>query len=244
VHTVREALELGYRHVDTAEYYDNQAEVGDAIAQSAVDREAVFLTTKVWRTNLRHNEVLAAANESLDALGLEYVDLLLVHWPSRSVPIGETMEAMNHLQKEGKVRFVGVSNFSVSQVAGAMGASATPILTNQVEYHPFERRDDLLAFCIENDVMLTAYSPLAKGRVADDATLAEIGDRYGKTAAQVSLRWLLQQEMVAAIPKAASRDHLRENGDVFDFELTDAEMERIFEVGGDPDARLRDLLGF
>jgi len=243
VNTVRDALEMGYRHVDTAEFYENQRAVGEGIAAADVDREAVFLTTKIWRSNLRREDALRAARESIDRLDTEYVDLLLIHWPSQSVPVEETLDAMTRLREDGRVRHIGVSNFSVPQLREAIEAADAPILTDQVEYHPFTDQSELLAFCIEQDVMLTAYSPLAKGKVANDGTLAEIGERYDRTASQVALRWLVQQEGVAAIPKASSRDHLRENLAVFDFELTDEEMGRIFDLQGGLAARLRDLLG-
>jgi diketogulonate reductase-like aldo/keto reductase len=239
---VADALELGYRHVDTAQMYDNEAAVGDAIADSTVDREEIFLVTKVHRRNLAHDDVHGSVADSLDRLGTA-IDLLLIHAPSRTVPIEESIEAMNELQEAGSVRHIGVSNFSVGQVKTAIEASETPILTNQVEYHPFEDQSDLLAFCIENEVTLTAYSPLAKGRVAGDEVLREIGERYGKTDAQIALRWLLQQEMVVAIPKAASHGHRAANVDVFDFELTDGEMERIFGLQGGLLSRLRERLG-
>lgn len=240
---VRTALEHGYRHVDTAQMYENEAAVGGAIADSAIPREEVFLVTKLLRGNLAHEDVLRSTAESLDHLDTDYVDLLLIHSPSRSVPIEESIGAMNRLQDEGAVEHIGVSNFSVAQLEAAIDASETPILTNQVEYHPFTGRGDLLEFCLDNDVMLTAYSPVARGRVLGNETLEEIGDRYGKTPAQVALRWLVQQEMVAAIPKAANPTHIAENVDVFDFELTAAEMDRIFDLGGGLMARLRSRLG-
>ena len=240
---VEQAIDLGYRHIDTAEYYDNQAAIGEAIAASDVPREDLFLTTKVWRTNLAHDAVLRSTRESLEKLGLDIVDLLLIHWPSQSVPIEETLSAMNQLQDEGRVRHIGVSNFSVQQLDAARDASETPILTNQVRYHPYADKQDLLEYCLANDVLLTAYSPLAKGRVADDGTLAGIGDRYDKTAAQVALRWLVQQEHVVAIPKASGRPHLAENLNVFDFSLSVEEMETIFTLQGGLLQTVRDALG-
>lgn len=243
VHAVSEALAVGYRHIDTAEMYGNQSAVGRAIAQADVDRTDVFLTTKVWRTNLAYNNVLQSAADSLAELDTDYIDLLLIHWPSRSVPIDETIGAMNQLQKEGNVRYIGVSNFSVDQMNGALDASATPIFTNQIKYHPLHHQNEILEFCLDNDILVTAYSPLAKGQVLTAATLQEIGDRYGKSAAQVALRWLVQQPMVAAIPKAGSRDHINENFDIFDFELTADEMEQIFDLHGGLLSRLRNKIG-
>jgi len=243
VDVVQEALDLGYRHIDTAEYYNNQQEVGNAIRSAAIDREEIFLTTKVWRSNLAYDDFIESATESLDELGLEYVDLLLIHWPSQTVPIEETLQAMNKLHHEGKTRHIGVSNFSVSQLQEARAASDVPILTDQVEYNPFTGQSDLVEYCIGSDVMATAYSPLAKGKVATNDTLASIGDRYDKSATQVALRWLVQQDMVSAIPKASSRGHLQENIEIFDFELSDEEMETVFDLHRGLGSKLRDALG-
>ena len=239
---VEEALELGYRHIDTAQMYDNEEMVGAAVSESEVDRDEVFLVTKILRSNLGYDDVLSSFEQSLQRLQMDYVDLLLIHAPSRSVPVVESLRAMNELQDEGKVRHIGVSNFSVSQMREAIQSSETPILTNQIEYHPFKDQNDILEFCIENDIMLTAYSPLNVGSISN-GTLQEIGDRYGKTPAQVSLRWLIQQENVSAIPKASQTKHLQENLDIFDFQLTDREMEQIFELQGGLLTRIRSLLG-
>lgn len=239
---VQQALETGYRHVDTAQLYSNERAVGQAIAAADVSREEVFLVTKIRRGNLAYEDVLESVAESREKLGTA-IDLLLIHGPSRTDPIGASIEAMNDLQDRGTVTHIGVSNFSVGQLQDAIAASATPILTNQVEYHPFTAQTDVLEFCIENDVMLTAYSPLAEGRVVGNDRLEDIGDRYGKTAAQVALRWLLQQAVVSAIPKASSSTHIRENYDVFDFDLTHEEMEQIFDLQGGLLTRLRTALG-
>jgi diketogulonate reductase-like aldo/keto reductase len=239
---VEHALEVGYRHLDTAQMYNNEESVGRAIAESDLPREDVFLVTKILRENLAHDDVLRSVEESAQRLGTQ-IDLLLIHAPSRSVPIEESIGAMNELQGSGTVDHIGVSNFSVEQLRQAMAASDTPILTNQVEYHPFKSQSDLLEFCIENGVILTAYSPLGKGRVTGNETLGAIGARYEKTAAQVALRWLVQQKMVAAIPKASSPAHIEENVDVFDFELGGEEMEQIFDLQGGLVSRLRSHLG-
>ncbi|WP_411966154.1 aldo/keto reductase [Haloferax sp. YSMS24] len=239
---VQHALQTGYRHIDTAQMYDNEDAVGQAIADSEVPRDEVFLVTKVQRQNLAHDDVLRTVEESAQRLGTD-IDLLLIHAPSRSVPIEESVSAMNELQDQGTVEHIGVSNFSVEQMRRAMTASETPILTNQVEYHPFESQSEVLEFCIENDIILTAYSPLDRGRVVGNEVLEEIGEEHGKTASQVALRWLIQQEMVAAIPKASSQTHIEANFDVFDFELDGDEMERIFDLQGGLLSRLRSLLG-
>jgi 2,5-diketo-D-gluconate reductase B len=225
--TVETALELGYRHVDTAQAYDNERRVGEGLAASSVDREDVFLTTKLWRSNLRAGDVHASVRDSLDRLGVDRVNLLLIHWPHPRVPIEETIGAMDDLVDDGLVSHVGVSNFTAAQVAAAVEATDHPIVTDQVLYHPYVDQTARLEACRDRGVALTAYSPLARGDVLDDPVLAEIGERCDKSAAQVSLRWLVQQDGVLAIPKATGRAHLAANLAVFDFELTDAEMVRV-----------------
>ena len=230
VRAVERALNLGYRHIDTAQMYANEGEVGRGIRNSGVDREEIFLVTKVRTSCFSHDNVLRSTRESLKKLQTEYVDLLLMHWPNPSVPLGETLGAMRELQEEGSVKHLGVSNFPPSMVEEA--TEHAEIFCNQVEYHPYRTQDELLEQAKEMDYLLTAYSPVAKGRVSNDAALKEIGQAHGKTPAQVTLRWLIQQEKVAAIPKAASEDHLRSNLDIFDFELSKEEMERIFALRG------------
>jgi len=227
--TVETALEMGYRHVDTAQAYGNERQVGLGMDAAAVDREDVFLTTKLDGSNRDERSVRRSTRESLNKLGTDYLDLLLIHWPNTPwmAPLSETLGAMNDLVEEGLVRQIGVSNFSPSLLDKARDISSTPIFTDQVQYHPYWDQRKLLDYCRIHDVLLTAYSPLARGGVLDDPALVQIGNRYGKSPAQVALRWLVQQEGVAAIPKASSREHLEANLAVFDFELTDAEMERI-----------------
>lgn len=228
---VRDALEMGYRHIDTAEFYDNHVAVGRGIAASTVDREDVFVTTKVWKTNLERARVLGVAADAIEAMGVDYLDLLLIHWPNDAVQIGETIGAMNELQADGLVRAIGVSNFDVDQLRAAVDASVTPIVTDQVRYSPLAQQPTLLEYALDEDLLLTAYSPLGKGAVTTNETLRDIGEAHDKTPAQVALRWLVQQDPVVAIPKAASRDHRYENFEIFDFELSTPEMRRIFELG-------------
>lgn len=222
---VEEALGLGYRHVDTAQMYGNEAEVGRALRASGVPREEVFLTTKVWRDNLDRGSVLRTTRESLQRLATDYVDLLLIHWPNPAVPLEETLGAFRELQEEGRTRHVGVSNFPPSLLRRAL--ELAPVLCNQVEYHPFLGQRPLLDLARRHGILITAYSPLARGEVSRDPVLQEIGRQHGKTPSQVALRWLVQQERVAAIPKASSPEHLRANLEVFDFVLSDEEMRRI-----------------
>jgi diketogulonate reductase-like aldo/keto reductase len=242
---VRRALDAGYRHIDTAMAYENEAVVGRALESSDVDRDDVFLTTKVkgYPELLEYDRLIEAAEGCLDRLGTDRVDLLLVHWWNPVSDMEEVFAAMDRLVAEGKVDHVGVSNFSVDQLRRAMAAANEPILTNQVEYHPFKSQDDVLEFCIDNDLMLTAYSPVARKDVIGNDVLEEIGARYGKTEAQVALRWLIQQENVSAIPKSSSREHQKENFDILDFELSNDEMERIFELQGGLITQVRNRLG-
>ena len=228
VRAVERALAMGYRHVDTAQMYGNEAEVGRGLEESGVDRSGVFLTTKIWPSDFAHDRVISKTHESLKKLGTDYVDLLLMHWPGDGVPLGETLGAMRELQDEGGVLYVGVSNFSPSLVEEATGHAE--IFCNQVQYHPYRSQDALLEQSKKMDYLLTAYTPLSRGGVQDDATLGEIGEAHGRTATQVTLRWLVQQEKVSAIPKATGEEHLGENLDVFDFELTGEEMDRVFSL--------------
>lgn len=224
------ALQLGYRHIDTAQLYRNEQDIGQAIQQANVTRDEIFLTTKLLSSNLRHDQVLSSLSASLERLQTEYVDLLLIHSPNPSVPISETINAMNQLQDAGKVKHIGISNFSVQQTQDAMEVSETPIFTNQIEYNPHNKQQKILEFCIEEDVALTAYTPLAKNRVARDKTVQEIASEHGKTPAQVTLRWLIQQDHVITIPKSSDPQHLKENLDIFDFELTDDEMQSMSKL--------------
>ena len=222
---VRDALEIGYRHIDTAKAYGNEREVGEGIRDSGVAREEIWLTTKVPHGEAAPNAVRAAAEGSLKRLGTDYVDLLLLHWPNRDVPLQQTMAALDLLRRDGLARHVGVSNFPAGMLERAL--ESAPLLCNQVEYHPFLGQDRLLGLAADKDLLITAYSPLAHGKVPDDAALREIGEAHGKTAGQVALRWLLDHRNVSPIPKASSHERRVENFDVFDFELSEDERERI-----------------
>lgn len=222
---VTHALDVGYRHVDTAQSYENETEVGQGLRDSDVDREEIFLTTKLWRTAHEPKLVRRTAEESLGRLGTDYVDLLLIHWPNDEVPLEKTLDAMMTLQEEGKARHLGVSNFPPSLLERAVAHA--PVVCNQVEYHPFLGQEALHDLARKHDLMLTAYSPIARGAATEDDTLREIAEAHGKSTAQVSLRWLVQQDRVAAIPKSTSAEHRAANFDIFDFALTEAEMARI-----------------
>ncbi len=234
---VRFALDLGYRHIDTAQIYENEAEVGRALTDSGIPREEVFLTTKVWIDRFTADRFGPSVKESLAKLRTEYVDLLLLHWPNRRVPLAVTVRELERARLRGWTKHIGVSNFPTALVREAMALADAPLVTDQVEYHPYLRQDLLLSLLRSAGMCLTAYSPLAQGKVLTDPTLRAIGERYGKSAAQVALRWLIQQESVVAIPKAARREHAAANLDIFDFELTDAEMAAIHALAR-PDGRV------
>jgi 2,5-diketo-D-gluconate reductase B len=221
---VRDALALGYRHVDTARAYGNEREIGAALADSGVAREELWLTTKVWRDDARAEDLKRFFERQLADLRVDHVDLLLLHWPA-DVPLAETLGAMDELRAQGLARHIGVSNFPSRLLAEAI--QLAPIFANQVEYHPYLPQGPVMHLCLEHDLLLDAYSPFAHGLIHRDPLLSEIGARYGKSAGQVALRWLLDQPNVAAIPKASSQERRAENLDVFDFDLADEERARI-----------------
>lgn len=227
---VRTALELGYRHIDTARMYGNEEYVGRGIKDAGINREEFFLTTKIAPGNLHPDGIRREASESLKLLQMDYVDLLLVHWPDDAVPIEKTLAAMRDLQEEGKVRHLGVSNFTVEWLEKTRRVDVE-LVCNQVEYHVYLSQAPVMEWVREQEMALVAYSPLARGKAVEDDTLSEIGKRYGKSAAQVALRWLIQQNRVAAIPKGTSEDHIRANMEIFDFDLNEDEMKRISGLG-------------
>lgn len=230
--TVLAALRLGYRHLDTAEMYGNEAEVGEAIARSGVDRDQLFVTTKIWSDHLHAADVRKAALASLKRLRMAQVDLLLIHWPNQSVPLAETLGAMAGLQAQGHARAIGVSNFPPDLLAKAIAASPVPLACDQVRFHVGHGQAALLEAARAQGIAVTAYSPLGKGGLTDHALLAEIAKRHGRTTAQVALRWLIEQDGVAAIPKASSLEHLRANLAIFDFALTEEDRRRLAGAGG------------
>jgi 2,5-diketo-D-gluconate reductase B len=226
VNAVETALEMGYRHIDTAQIYGNEAEVGEGIAAADVDREDVFLATKVWIDDLDAEGVLETTRESLDKLGVEYVDLLYVHWPSRTYDPAETLGAFDDLVAEGLIDRIGISNFEPEQVDEAIETADNDIFANQVELHPLLPQEELREHCGERDVELVAYSPLARGKVFDVPVLQEIAEAHDASAAQVSLAWL-RENGVTAIPKATSEAHIADNWASLTLDLSDEEIERI-----------------
>jgi len=225
-----QALKLGFRHVDTAQVYKNEAAVGDAIAKSGVSRGDIFLTTKVWVDQYKHDDFIRSVDESLTKLKTDYVDLLLLHWPKSDVPLAERIGALNELHKAGKVRNIGISNFNVALMDESVRLSDAPIANNQIEYHPYLDQTKVIEAARKHGISITAYYLMADGKVPKDEVLRDIGAKHGKTAAQVALRWAVQQPDVIALSKTATESRLPENFDIFDFDLSDEEMKAIFAL--------------
>ena len=236
---VAEALRIGYRHVDTAFIYRNEEGVGQGIGDLGVARDDVFLTTKIWVTNFRDGDLQRQAEESAERLG-QVPDLLLLHWPKPEPALEETIMALNDARARGFAKNIGLSNFPSALFREAAAASDAPLVTNQVEYHPYLSQKTLIETARALGSSITAWSPLAQGKIAEDAVIAEIGKAHGKTPGQVTLRWIIQQGVIA-IPKTASEKRAAENLDIFDFELTPDEMARIHGLAH-PGGRIGDWI--
>ena len=226
---VREALELGYRHIDTAAMYENESEVGSGIVDSGVDRKEVFLTTKINTIEVNNEGIVDAFHKSLSDLKTDYVDLLLIHWPTFSTNLGDMLEIMYGIKESQKARAIGVSNFNSTLLNDCARLGFEDIYCNQVEYHPFLSQEILLKKMKEMNVIPVAYCPICRGDVAKDSVIIELSEKYNKTPAQVSLRWVIQQQSVA-IPKSAKKQRLKENIDIYDFEIDDKDMDRIHSL--------------
>ncbi|WP_316572448.1 aldo/keto reductase [Neobacillus sp. YIM B06451] len=237
--TVSEALKLGYRLIDTAALYQNEEGVGRAVRQSGIPRKEIFITTKVWNSDQGYDSTLKAFETSLEKLRLEYIDLYLIHWPVKGKYI-ETWRALERIYEEGQVRSIGVSNFNIHHLEDVMGQSSLKPAVNQVELHPALAQKELREFCEKNDILVQAWSPLARGRILADPVLTALAEKNKKTPAQVILRWHLQNG-IAVIPKSITPARLKENADIFDFELSTEDMELINSLdvgtrfGADPD---------
>lgn len=240
---VREALRIGYRHIDTAWIYKNEKAVGDgvadAVAEGIVARDEIFVTTKIWVEHFHRDALLRQAEESAISLGLT-PDLLLLHWPKPTPSFKETIAALNEAKEQGFTRHIGLSNFPSAQFREAAALSGAPLVTNQVEYHPYLSQKTLIETVRELGSSITAWSPLAQGKIADDAVIGEIARTHGKTNGQVTLRWFIQQGVIA-IPRTTKVERARESFDIFDFELSADEMARIHALAR-PDGRLGDWL--
>ncbi|AFZ74728.1 aldo/keto reductase [Natronobacterium gregoryi] len=229
VESVRTALEMGYRHVDTAQAYDNEAAVGEGIERADVDREDVYLATKIWISNLERDAVRETARESLERLGVDAVDLLYVHWPARTYDPEETLLAFDDLYEAGLIEGVGVSNFLPAQLEEAVEICDAPIVANQVELHPLLPQAEIRETCKRNDVAVVAYSPLARGAVFDQPEIQAVAEKHGVSEAQVSLAWL-RENGVVAIPKATGDDHLQDNWASLALDLEADDRERIDSI--------------
>lgn len=229
VAVVKKALEMGYEHIDTAQAYDNEKEVGQGIKQSGVARDKFFLTTKIFPDDMKFQpeKLVEAAKRSLENLDTDYVDLLLLHWPDDRVPLSETIPALCELQKQGLTRHIGVSNFNIADIIEAEKYADVPIVVNQVEFHPFIKQNTLQTFLNNHHILLEAYSPLARGDVFDNDIIKEIADKHKVTPAQISLAWILSDKHRVAIPKTSNPDHLQGNLDAIKVELSADELDKL-----------------
>lgn len=229
IDVVKKALEMGYEHIDTAQAYDNEKEVGQGIKQSGVARDKFFLTTKIFPDDMKFQpeKLIEAAKRSLENLDTDYVDLLLLHWPDDRVPLSETIPALCELQKKGLTRHIGVSNFNIADIIEAKKYADVPIVVNQVEFHPFIKQNTLQTFLNNHHILLEAYSPLARGDVFDNDIIKEIADKHNVTPAQISLAWILSDKHRVAIPKTSNPDHLQGNLEAINIELSAEELEKI-----------------
>jgi len=236
---VKTAVSLGYPHIDTAEMYGNHREVGRGIKESGVRREELFITSKIWRENLRQKDVLRSAEQCLADLQTDYLDLLLIHWPHDSIPLVETLGAFGELVDRKKARSIGVSNFTRRRLGEAIEVSPKPVAVNQIECHPFLKQEKMLDYCAPRNVLVTAYSPLARGKALKNETVLSVAEEKGKDPAQVVIRWQLQRGVVV-IPKASSEKHLKSNIAVFEWDLSENEMRKIDRIGDSAHKRLID----
>ncbi|MBI1961394.1 MAG: aldo/keto reductase, partial [Parcubacteria group bacterium] len=230
VRAVSAALEIGYTHIDTADAYDNHHEVGKAIKASGIPRDALFVTSKIWPDEQQKSAVIPACERILSELGLEYLDLLLMHWPDRSIPFADTLGEMEKLRAQGLIRSNGVSNFTVHHLQDAL-ETGKEFVANQVEFHPTLNQKELKAFCDEHQILMTAYSPLARGKDLDLPAIIELAEKYEKTPAQIIINWVLAKGM-AAIPKSATPRRIKENWEAQNFELSEEDVAKIDAIGG------------
>ena len=240
--SIATALKLGYRHIDTAWKYGTERQVGEGMRASGVPRGDIFLCTKVSHEYLHADDFARSVDESLKTLGVDYVDLLLVHWPNLKIPLAETMGALAKAKRQGLTRHVGVANFNITLLDQAIALCPEPLVTLQAEYHPYLDQTTLLNACRARGLIYTAYCPLGRGRLFKDPVLGEIARTKSKTIAQVALRWLVQKGIVAPIPRSSNPARLSENIAVFDFSLSDEEMKCIDALKR-PDGRIANPVG-
>jgi len=239
--SVEKAIELGYTHIDTAEIYENEKEVGQGIKtgleKTSLTREDLFVTSKVWKDNLHYDEVIEACEGTLDDLGLDYLDLYLIHWPNSDIPMEGTFKALAKLKKDGKIKDIGVSNFTTTHLKKAQKVSSEPISINQVEYHPYLNQNKLLNYCKENGIAVTAFSPLGNAELLTEKPLVELAKKVDKSLAQVILKWLVDKDIIV-IPRSTSTEHMKENLDLFSWDLPEEVFNGIEQL--DKKRRVRD----
>ena len=229
VDSVKMAVEIGYNHIDTADGYDNHQAVAQGIKESGIYREDLFITSKIKPENLHYADLKKDAQRFLDELEIEYLDLILIHWPNNDIPLEESLKALKEVKEEGLAKNIGVSNFTVNHLKDAAEIYPDLIAVNQVEFHPTLYQKELLDYCQENGIVLTAYSPLARGEIFENKVLKELAAEYDKSPSKLALKWLIDKNVVA-IPKASSRDHLAANFDLFDWELPAEARERMDQL--------------
>ncbi len=227
---VKMAVKTGYRHIDTASYYKNELGIGKGIAQASAPREDIFLATKIWMDDLGYEKTMQSFEASMEKLGLDYLDLLLIHWP-RPLAL-ESWKALEELYHAGKVKAIGVCNYNVRLLQELLDNCSVKPVINQIECHPKLQQTDVIEFCQKNDIAVEAWSPIMKGQVLDVPLLQELGEKYGKSPVQITLRWHLQRGVIV-IPKASSEQRMLDNRNVFDFSLTDEEMAQIATLNED-----------
>ena len=228
--SVKNALNIGYKHIDTAQAYENEEYVGAGIEDSDIDRGEIFLASKVWISNLKPEDVISSTEESLEKLGTDYVDLMYVHWPSGEYSGKETLEALQSLKESGLVKNIGISNFEVPQIEEAL--KYVDVYANQIEMHPLLPQEEIREFCEENGVDVVAYSPLARGEVFNIREIQEVAQKHGVSEAQVSLAWIMEKG-VTPIPKASTEDHIEDNFEARELELDEEDVEKIDSINGE-----------
>lgn len=236
----RDAIEVGYRHIDGAAIYKNEEDVGAGIRDSGIDRSDLFVTTKIWNDDIKAGRHHQAMDESLERLGLDEVDLILLHWPINDMPIADQVGPLAEIKRQGKARLIGVSNYNQEQLLAATTQCDEPLAAIQCEYHPMLDQDPILKAARGFDMLFTSYCPIGQGKdLLQNPALERLGETYGKTPAQIVLRWHLQQANVAPIPKSSSRAHMEENFAIFDFELAQTDMKTVYGLMK-PDGRMID----
>lgn len=239
INTVKCALDVGYRHIDTASFYNNEKGVGEALRQSHVDRSDIFVTSKVWNSEQGYDNTLRAFDKSIQRLGFDYLNLYLVHWPVKE-KYKKTWKALEEICKQGRVKAIGVSNFLKHHLEDLMQSAEILPMVNQVEFHPYLVQNELLNYCKENDIQFEAYSPLMQGRILSDDLINKLAVKYCKTPAQIVLRWDIQKGVVT-IPKSVKKERIISNSKIFDFEISQDDIKlidglnRSERIGGNPD---------